>query len=125
LIEEKIEMSREDELNDTIIKARDELTEIKMKKEQEANAPLVGKCFKFHNSYSCPKSDDDKWWVYRKIIGVDEYGMLNAFSFETDCDGRIEIEYCPMYPTDWIEISSKEFDKEWKSVVKQVNNIRY
>ncbi len=117
-------MNREDEIQLILEKARNELYEIEAKKKFERNAPFVGRCFKFRNSYSTT-DENEKWWLYEKILGLDNTRDFITFKFETDINGKITIE-----PTDCgyiydrhIEISQEEFDDAWKNLVEKISHL--
>jgi hypothetical protein len=54
--------------------------------------PLIGKCFRYRNSYSCPKDDSERWWLYRRVLRMSASGRLLVFQFQTDHCGQITIE---------------------------------
>lgn len=60
------------------------------KKHTAEAKKLIGKCFKFRNSYSCPEGDKDKWWFYRRVIGVAD-GCTITIEHEVDKDGNLFI----------------------------------
>lgn len=86
---------------------------------------LVGKCFKYRNSYSCPKEPGDYWFLYVKVVGVGEYWPL-SFEFQSDKDGRIEIKMgdCFSHIDGHIEIPLKEFNAAWRKVQKQIAGMK-
>ena len=77
---------------------------------------LIGKCFHFRNSYSCPDGDADRWWLYMRVLGVK--GMeLECESFEPDRYGEFKYKvqtsrilpdepgrgYTPISNKEWFE----------------------
>jgi len=50
-----------------------------------------GTFWKFRNSYSCPQSDDEKWWIYRRISNVTKDGCMDLLDFQIDNDGRLDV----------------------------------
>lgn len=56
--------------------ARDKRRELQDRHFAEVELPKmrkqVGKCYKYRNCYSCPQYDADYWWLYIKVIGVDD-----------------------------------------------------
>src|SRR6185312_4073195 len=39
------------------------------KRERAQHAEkLVGRCFRYRNSYSCPKDESERWWLYRRVL---------------------------------------------------------
>lgn len=53
---------------------------------------LVGKCFKYRNSYSCPEKPSDYWWLYRHVIGVTTDSNLMVHQFQTDTYGELTVK---------------------------------
>lgn len=115
---------RKAELKDIIKKARDELSDIETAEQAQANQHLVGKCFKYRNSYSCPKPDE-YWWLYSIVTGLDE-GELIVWSFQDDRRGRIEITTDLIGPTigmNYIEIPPSEFWRAWALLNLKLNSL--
>lgn len=99
---------------------------------------LIGKCFKYRNSYSCPKNSSDYWWRYTKIVeinkddlylgGIDGKQVLancRAMAFQRDKYGLIlinpsERNYVHSLGT---EITEQAFNKAWGKIKKQINEI--
>jgi len=100
------------------IKERNELTsQISL----EENKLLLGKCFKFRNSYG----SGEKWWLYKKIVSV---GAWDATTISAqDCgNGSIEItkdnHSASSYKKGgyYIEISLEEFNKNFEEILKRI-----
>jgi len=101
--------ARADELRAQIASARSELNEIENSERQLANESLMGRYFKFRNSYSLPKTEADYWWLYAYIETVDD-GVAQAIMFQTDRDGKIEIESRSFYGLNgYVEIEADEY----------------
>lgn len=64
-----------------------ELYKLQMK-EMEKH---IGKCFRSINNYSCPKTDADYWYVYSKIIGVED-GHFKTIEFQNTCRNEFFVE---------------------------------
>ena len=117
-------MTRKEELGKILDKTRKELDEILDKEEYEKNIGLVGKYYKYRNSYSCPKEESDYWYIYRKITGIDEKNRLKVSSFSMDKDGKIEINNNDaFFSSGWIEISKFEFDLAWDAILLRIKPI--
>jgi hypothetical protein len=118
-------MTRKEELQKRIDDARTELFKITDAEKYENNIKLLNKCYKFRNSYSCPHNEEDYWWMYQKITSINEYGNLKSFTFQTDKDGKIEIEqnyeFCE---SEKIEIDYKEFVDEWNYLLVKLIGIK-
>jgi hypothetical protein len=49
---------------------------------------LLGRCFKFRNSFGC--SHPGKWWLYVKVVKVESDGGVRVDKFEAASNGRFE-----------------------------------
>lgn len=109
--------NRKEEIEQELAKLyalKHELNEIEDAEQKEINKTLIGKCYKYRNNYSCPESDSDYWYIYARMIRIDEDGLLVAVRFQIDRNGRIEIEEdtdftSQHYASSWIEIQSEEY----------------
>jgi len=83
---------------------------------------LVGKHYKYRNSFG---GDRPQWWLYAKVIRVGEFHPV-AFVFQTDCDGRIEINTKEWFTglQSYIEIAAKEFNAEWRKTQKRIAGMK-
>lgn len=110
-------MSDRKRLESEIAKLREQLSEIDAADRREKNAPLVGKCFRYRNSYG---GDVEKWWLYLKVLAVDEDGHLNCLTFETTSVGIVNIEPRTKYyglSGDYRSIEAAEFDHAWRELL--------
>lgn len=80
------------ELEAKMREIRGELNELTDARDASAAAALVGRTFRYRNCYSCPEDDADYWWLYTRILSSDEHGSLSILNFQTDKNGRAEIE---------------------------------
>lgn len=118
LIEEK------QRLSDQIAGLRVELYKLEAIEKHEFNLPLIGKCFKYRNSFSCPETDADYWWQYEKIIGIDnDTDQLKVWTFEHNKDNTISICFSEnrysVLPESK-EISNEEFMQAWEALVNKI-----
>ena len=89
------------------------------------NAVLIGKCFKYRNSYSSPGKPSDCWWYYSIILEAAD-GGLYAFEFQTDKNGDINIK-----PRSFVYgvlegqnvIPRKEFYSAWRQTQKHIASL--
>lgn len=102
------------------------LDKTESKRLSEAAAKLVGKCFKYHNSYSV----DEKWWLYLKVVGCDGHKLI-VEKFQTTSRGNSMIErdfqflFGDAHLGDWyIPISDEEFDKAIKPIIRVIRSIK-
>jgi hypothetical protein len=75
-----------------LAEARAVIAEADSQRELAANRSHVGKFYRYRNSYSCPQSEADYWWLYIAVAGINEYGNMSGWSFQTDKDGKIHID---------------------------------
>lgn len=91
---------------------------------RKANSKLIGKTFRYRNSYGGTGRD---WWLYARVIKIDQYGSPVCFRFQTDCDGKIEIDqnYSAPYTLNggYQEITKTEFRKAWRVVKNKIKGI--
>ena len=116
-------MNRKDELKSAIEKARSELREIEETENMKASKALVGKFFKYRNSYSCPKPNE-YWWLYTTVTGVTEEGNPLAWNFQKDIYGKVEVEsdmFRPSLSAGYTEISAQEFWKAYDEIMFELN----
>lgn len=83
---------REHELRIQADTIRREVMKLQEEREQKEFEKLKGKCFKYHNCYSLPKDDSERWWLYARIVRV-EGGSVYINSFQTDKDGLMTAEF--------------------------------
>lgn len=104
---------------------REKIDKIEAADLREQASKLVGKCFRYRNCYSCPKSDADYWWVYQRVIRSTKQGYLILFSFQVDQYGRFEIEpLARRSPRLHLgeQITLKQFQHAWKVTASMVNH---
>lgn len=81
------------------------------------NLPLLGKCFKYRNSYG---SGSKGWWLYKKVISVNG-NELKAFQFESMADGRLQCCSDFSYGVEgYTEIPRAEYDKAWEKFLQGI-----
>jgi hypothetical protein len=116
-----------EELYEIINAAKEELAVIETKEYIEKNKSYVGKCYKLPDMYSCPETDDDRWWTYLKVTGLTEEGDLNMLIFYKDSQGYFRIEpnqsyyHLEFHP----EIDPSEFEMAWIKLLKEINTILF
>lgn len=112
-------MGRKDELQEIIATTQVELDEIRKAEAIREHASLVGRCYKFHNSYG---GGLPKWWLYKRVLSVEgSYGT--GWSFQQDCNGKIEIDFAQAWmplPVSGQEISEEEFVAAWANILKAI-----
>lgn len=119
-------MNLKDELNKIIDEAREELKRIDDAENLEKGFAFVGKFFKYKNSYSCPKTEADYWWLYLAVIAV-EKGSLITRQFEVDCNGKAEVWVETSigigFSEGYQEITKDEYLAAWLDVRNRLNTV--
>ena len=115
----------EAELKQTIQQAHKRLFALKKAECLKQNADVVGKCFRFRNSYSCPKTSADYWWLYIQVVAIDDDGDLVYWSFEQDQFDRVSIVPNHTFPNisdsdSYEEISAEYFWSRWCSILEEL-----
>jgi hypothetical protein len=83
----------------------------------------MGKCFKYHNSYSCT-TDEDKWWVYAKITRVTDAHEFEATEFQDDKQGEMHLRTNRYFSSDgWISITEEEYQSAWLKFMDKVTSV--
>lgn len=103
-------MTRKEQLGALIAPLRHELERIEEIERTAKNQALVGKCFRYRNSYGTGK----KWWSYVLVTGCGDYWPI-VFNFERTPVGHYQIrEEDPYSCLDACEsISRGAFDAAW------------
>lgn len=123
-------MTRKEELQRRIEAADDARVELWRIEAQEAeyhNRALIGKCFKYRNSYSCPQDDNDYWWMYCKVLGV-KGTSLQVWRFQTDKYKKVDVEPDTMLAREQLqigyhEIPLAEFDAAWQATMEKLERL--
>lgn len=110
-----------EQLRKTYTEALNALREIENAEQRVLDAKLVGKHFKFRNSYSLP-GPGDYWWVYFRADSLGDYGFT-GLEFQTDKDGEVT-----MRPDKWnqsslsgyVPCTKREFDRAWVKVQARI-----
>lgn len=107
-------MNNKKRLESQIQKLRDKLGKITDAEQRAAQEKLVGKCYRYRNSYGAGGKSD--WWLYVGIHSLDPENGLRAIHFQKDCDGRFEVETNHYYINvlnGYEEIPTNDFCKAW------------
>jgi hypothetical protein len=84
---------------------------------------LIGKCYKYRNSYG----SGERWWLYKKVVGISGT-MLKTLEFQItsyDEKGKAEIEesHCYGDMTGCVEITKDEWNAEWTKIAIRVSEL--
>lgn len=89
----------------------------KMYEIPRLNEKYLNKYFIYrNNSYSCPKTENDYWNVYYKVIKIAENGGIEAIELQKDKYGKIESSITTMSP-DLEEITENEYIRETSKIL--------
>lgn len=88
-----------------------------------ASLARLGACYKFHNSYG----RDEQWWLYVRIVDVDDHGWPVVFKFQTRHNGSIEIEPRALGSAvnesdGYKRCEPAELEREWQAVQDRICN---
>src|SRR5690606_37177341 len=81
----------DDNLLEQMDELRAQLDQIEHTKRLADSTIRLGRMYRYRNSYSCPQSEDDYWWTYRKVLSVDDDGYCRCLEFHIDRDGKASI----------------------------------
>lgn len=129
----KTKMNGVDEMTQSknqLIAERDALTQkindILEKENKAAMEPLIGKCFRYRNSFG---SGMDSWRLYAKVVDVCK-GELVTVEFErtSNAESTIRTDGCAGYNrfhagSNWMEITPALFNAELKKFRQHVNAV--
>lgn len=111
------EVNRQHELREQIRELQEELYPLEIKEKQTSNAALVGRCFKYNNSYG----GGDRWWKYARVIDAgDHWPVAIAFQHTTRDSIEIEVNKCFMRLDGWQEIPEAEYRAAWQALMQGV-----
>lgn len=114
-----------EQIREAMAPLRDELREVERIESQRQGEALVGRCFKYHNSYSGP---GERWWYYVTVSKVNREGHMIGFTFQTDIRGKHEIETEHFISSTgslaegsgYLPITRGEFDAAWWRLQRKI-----
>lgn len=114
-------VNRKDELIATIEKLRNELYEFTEAERRAAVNALVGRCFRYRNSYG---GDSESWWLYGIVRPVADAREVSMLQFEWTSAEEVKVQTVPVYApelrTNWQEITRGEFDAAWLRLLERL-----
>lgn len=118
-------MKKKDNIMNKLRSLREELSDIETKERKKENKKLIGKCFKYNNSYSCPENENDYWPVYSTVLDINEDGHPIVFCFETDKYGKFECETKVKYGSMTLgtECPSNEMMASWSRQYQELSKM--
>ena len=112
------------------LRKREFVIERKLREEDSKKfKKYEGTYWKFLNSYSCPKDDSERWWMYRKVIKVRKDLAFTVLEFQTDIYGKTTIEFGrnvssyrsrTLSGEGWIQCDASEWEREYQKILKLV-----
>jgi uncharacterized protein with NRDE domain len=113
-------VSRLEEINAQMRKLQAERSKLEEAERFERNRDLLGKCFRYRNSYG----PDSRWWLYAKVVKVTKDGTITTFEFQTDSQGKTDVRPKAIHfrclLDGYMPISTAEFRKQWRAVQKKI-----
>ena len=122
----KTKPDRKTELQLIAAKALAEYREITDAEDQARNAGLIGKTFRYRNSYSCPGEGSDYWYLYKIVKDASGSNLICSW-FQKDASGRIEMDFDVLSPTLYSgdeEIPPAMFWDEWRKLQSEIAGIK-
>lgn len=107
------------ERRDEIIPYEHVLQKTKIELAKTENIKLIGKTFKFLNSYG----SDEKWWLYKIVVGINSDALVADDYQKAPCGCEVKRQnYCFPSLLEWgyIEISRKEFNKGIAPILREL-----
>lgn len=110
----------ENELRKIAANVMNKLREVEDKRRIKELRPLIGKCFRYRNSYG----HGENWWLYIKVIGL-KSTWLKVFFFEKTCYEEWKIKYDDIRSSmeGYEQISTEEFNQAWHECLTELNKL--
>lgn len=111
-----------EELKKQFDEARYELDRIERAERRKQHKALVGKCYKYRNSYG---SDRPKWWLYAKVVKVGDY-WPEAITFQRTSLDIFEVSDNKTFTASgsYEEISRQEFARAWREFLRALELLK-
>jgi hypothetical protein len=114
--------SRKAKLEKIRRKAQEELWKIEQAETDAKNKKMIGRHFRYDNSYG----SSTRWWLYSKVISLKD-GNIITLEFQTTSAGEIKInpsrEHYRNMHSGFDLITKREFEAEWAKVQQAVTTI--
>lgn len=108
------------ELREAAAKASAKVWSLEAKERAEKAQSLVGRAFRFRNSYG----SDSKWWLYAMVHTITKDGHILVHEFQTTSRHEMQInfrrEHYYHLLDGYQEITKAEFRKEWRALKKRI-----
>lgn len=95
-----------------------ELNALRENERKAQHKLLLGKCFRFRNSYG----SGEQWWLYARVDGVGGHWPM-VFTFQVTSQDEIIVkckDSSHVGGDSWFPITRREFDREWAKVQKRI-----
>ncbi len=130
-------MATKQELLEEIRKIEQKELDELIEKQYPKLKALEGKYYKWLNSYSLPKCEEDYWYIYVKIHTINKEDFLiidgeihvgfEGVMFQTDIENSIRIDLNHYGRTVGLskkqEISSEEFTQAWNELLDKLSKV--
>lgn len=114
-------MRTKEEVQKDMEPLRAELEAIDAAERKTAHKALLGRCYRYRNSYG---GGHPSWWLYAKVIGADGY-RPQCFTFELTILNKVEVNFKNghhVHPGNgWQEIPARVFAAEWRKVQSRIS----
>lgn len=109
-------LENEQEMRRQAALLREKLSRIDEQRKIKENAKLVGRCFKYHNTFGSGK----KWWLYARVITGGYW--LKSLTFQHTTRGFEVVTGESFHPSiGYIPISKSEFDRALRAFTRKLN----
>ena len=105
---------------------QDEIHILENKEFINENKQKIGQCFKFKNSYSCPETETDYWWIYKRVLSLDKFSNhFISFSFEIDKHGDCSTNKRTFdMLSGWTKCPEAEYLEAWQKFKQRIFDIQ-
>lgn len=108
---------------------RAELDKIEEAEEQERNAGLIGRCYRYRNTYSCASKPSDYWFMYGRVLSVEGHSAT-VLMFQTDSGGQMTLHPKECHSAAMLagagayqQITRKEYDKALRAFLAKASRL--
>ncbi len=121
--------AREKKLRAIVFNALEEVSKIQEAIAVENGRKIVGKCFVYRNSHSCPSKESDFCNIYAVVTAISD-GRFVLKTFQRDANGKIEVDDSAKWGVNgdgtltsgWNQISADDFSKGILAIEKSVSS---
>ncbi len=100
-----------------------QLRSLEVQERLKTGTKLIGKCFRYRNSYGSL----DSWCLYLQVLGLADDGFFRVVQFEIDSNGwpssRIEMRFS--LGSSYTLITFEEYSEARERFIQSVNDLIY